>query len=371
MKVYLDNAASTRILDIFKEDILESYLVYANPSSVHSEGKLARYKLEKGRNSVAKRLGVDASELIFTSGATESNNLVIKGLAQKYPKGHIITTKIEHPSVLNVCKYLEEQGFEVSYLNVDSKGQILVDDLKNSIKDNTFLVSIMGVNNETGVKQPLYEIGNILKDKNIHFHSDLTQYILKEKIDVKALNLDSFSMSFHKIHGPKGLGLSYISNKIKLEKLQHGGMQEKNKRSGTESLNSIILSCKIFKYMFDNLDENIEKVKKIEKKLLDGLEKLYPLVKINCLENRIPNILNIQVVGKDIEYLIPLLDMKGICVSGGSACQSGTLKSSRVLLEQGLSEEEARASIRVSLSIENTEEEIEYFLNVLKDIINN
>lgn len=368
MQVYFDNAASTKILEIFKEDIIKSYSFYANPSSIHREGKKTRYELEKSREEIAKRLKIDSKELIFTSGATESNNILIKGLALKNPDGHIITSSIEHPSVLNVCKYLEGIGYSVTYLKPNKDGIISLDELKNSVKENTFLVSIMGVNNETGVKQPIKEIGEFLENTNIFFHSDITQLLLKDNLNFSEIKLDSFSASFHKIHGPKGLGLCYLSSKLKLDKIFHGGEQEKNRRSGTENVNSIILASKVFSYMFDNLENNIEYISNLENRLLKGLEKLKDKVVINGKNNRIHNIINLQIKGYEIDLLLPILDMRGIYVSGGSACQSGSLKVSNTLIEQGLSVEEAKSSIRVSLSIENTEEEIDYFLEVLEDI---
>lgn len=366
MSIYFDNAASTKILDIFKDDLVKIYGMYGNPSSTHSLGKKSRYEIEKAREYIAKSLNISSRDLIFTSGATESTNLIIKGIAEKKGKGHIITTSVEHPSVLNVCKYLESKGFKVTYIKPDKNGNISVEDIKNSIEEDTFLVSIMAINNETGKMFPIKEIANILKDKNIYFHSDIVQYLMKERIDIKELGIDAFSASFHKFHGPKGLGLCYINSNIPYTKQIHGGEHEMNKRSGTENLNSIILGFEVYKYM----DENIEK----HRKKLDDLMK-YCISKLDVLGDKIIinskgiNILNVQIVGKDIQYILPLLDMEGVCVSGGSACQSKSVRASKVLLEQGLSTEEAMSSIRISFSVENNFDEIDSFIDILKKII--
>ncbi|CAM3381535.1 cysteine desulfurase family protein [Pseudostreptobacillus hongkongensis] len=370
MRIYFDNAASTKILNRFREDILKVFDFYANPSSVHAEGKKARYEIEKVREYISSSLNISNSkDLIFTSGATESNNMIIKGVANFYGKGHIITTGIEHPSVLNVCRYLETKGFELTYLKPNEDGIVTSDKVLNAIKDNTILVCVMAVNNETGVKQPIEEIGNILKSKNIHFHSDMVQYLLKEKIDVEKLNLSSFSASFHKFHGPKGLGLAYVKNTSKIEKFMHGGSHEKNKRAGTENLQSIILGGIVYRYMNENLSENIKYMSKISDKFLRGLKEFEGKIRLNNKENRVLNIFNIELIDKDIQYILPILDMNGVSISGGSACQSGSLSPSYVLLEQGLSENQAKGSIRISLSIENTEEEIDRFFEILRKII--
>lgn len=228
----------------------------------------------------------------------------------------------------------------------------------------------MSANNETGVRQPIKEIGEFLKDKNIYFHSDITQSLMKEKLDIKKLNLDFFSASFHKFHCPKGLGLLYIKDGIFINKLLHGGMHEKNKRAGTENYQAIIYSSKVMEYLNENLDKNILYVQNLKNFLIKELEKFKGKIKINNIENTIPNILNIQIIGKDIEYILPLLDMNGICVSGGSACNSGILNESKVLLAQGLTKQEAKSSIRISFSIQNTVKEIKYFVSILNKILN-
>lgn len=365
-RIYFDNAASTKILDNFKNDILEIFEFYGNPSSVHTEGKKARYEIEKVREYISSSLNIPVSkDLIFTSGATESNNMIIKGVANIKGSGHIITTSIEHPSVLRVCEYLEIKGFEITYLKPNINGVITSKMVEDALKDNTIIVSIIAVNNETGAIQPIHEIGKILKNKDIHFHSDIVQYLLKDKIDVQNLNLDSFSASFHKFHGPKGLGLAYIKQSEKFEKLLHGGSHEKNKRAGTENLHSILLGGRVYKFMNENLEKNIEYMRKLSDKFIENLEKISDKVKLNILENRISNIFNIQLINKDIQYMLPILDMNGVSVSGGSACQSGTLSPSYVLISQGLNEKEALSSIRVSLSIINTIEEIDTFFEIL------
>lgn len=366
MSIYFDNAASTKILDIFKEDLVRIYGMYGNPSSIHSLGKKSRYEIEKAREYIAKSLNIPSRDLIFTSGATESTNLIIKGIAEKKGKGHIVTTSIEHPSVLNVCKYLENKGFRVTYIKPDKNGDISVKDVEDAIEEDTFLVSIMAINNETGKKFPIKEISKVLKNKNIYFHSDIVQYLIKEKIDVQELGIDAFSASFHKFHGPKGLGLCYINSNIPYTKQIHGGEHEMNKRSGTENLNSIILGFEVYKYMNENIEKNRKILDDLMSYFISKLDILKDKVKIN---SRGINILNLQIIGKDIQYILPLLDMEGVCVSGGSACQSRSLRASQVLLEQGLSVDEAMSSIRISFSIENSFDEIDSFIDILKKIL--
>lgn len=364
-RIYLDNAASTAILDEFKEYLLESFKLFANPSSLHSDGQKSKFELEKARKKVADILKVKTQDIVFTSGATESNNLIIKGIASKFKKGHIITSIIEHPSVLRVCEYLEENGYEVSYIIPNEKGKIDITDIKESIRKDTFLISIMAVNNETGVKQDIEEIAKIAKENNIYFHTDMVQLITKEKINLD--NIDAISASFHKFHGPKGVGFAYIKDYIKLEKLNHGGSHERNKRAGTENLQGILLGVKALEYMYDNFDVNKKKIENLNNILVSHFNNNKNRYVING-EDRILNILNVQIKDKDINFLLPLLDMNNISVSGGSACQSGALKASNVLLKQGLTEKEAKSSIRISLSILNTEEEINRFLEILDKI---
>ncbi|WP_073507851.1 cysteine desulfurase family protein [Streptobacillus notomytis] len=370
MKVYFDNAATTRILDEFKEELLNIYTTYfANASSTHSLGKKARYMLEKSREVIAKDLNIPTKDIFFTSGSTESNNMILKGVALNKGKGHIITSSIEHLSILNVCKYLEEKGFDISYIKPNSKGIIETGEIEKNLREDTILVSIMAVNNETGVRMPVEEIGNMLKDKNIFFHSDMTQLILREKLDLSLFNIDGISASFHKFHGAKGSGFAYISSKYLIEKHIHGGEQEKNKRAGTENINSIIFSTKVYEHLSKNIENNIEHVKGLKEYLLKSLEKFGNRIIVNNKKNTIPHIINLQIRGKEIDYLLPLFDMNGVFLSGGSACQSGVIKPSNVLMEQGLSENEAKSSIRISLSIQNKKEEIDYFINVLENII--
>lgn len=368
MEVYFDNAATTKILDEIKEELIDIYNKYGNPSSLHKLGRDSRYNIEAFRKKIAKTFNVDEKDLIYTSSATEANNLIIKGIAKKFLKGHIITSKVEHKSILRVCEYLESKGYEVTYLNVSEDGNIDIEELKSNIKENTFLVSIMAVNNETGVKNPIKEIGNILKDKKIYFHSDIVQYALKEKIDVEKLNLDAFSLSFHKLHGPKGIGLAYINSKVPFEKSMHGGFQERNKRAGTENLTSIVIASKIYLNLYDNLEKDNEYIKKLNMYFLDKLKEFGDKIRING-KNRVNNILNIEIKDKNIEYLLPLFDLNGIYLSGGSACQSGALSPSHVLISMGLSDKRANSCIRISLSRYNNFEEIDYFIETLKNIL--
>lgn len=365
MKVYFDNAASTKVRKEVVDFLIESYEKnYANPSATHNYGRENRVLLEKARLEVANVINANQQDIIFTSGATESNNLAIKGVLSKTNKKEIITSKIEHSSVLKLMQELEKD-YIIHYVKVKNTGEVDIEDIKSKINENTALVSIMAVNNETGVKQDIYSIGQLLKDRDIHFHVDAVQLITKEKIDVKELNIDSLSMSAHKFYGTKGVGMLYIKDSIEIQKQIIGGSQERNKRAGTENFNSILASSLALKIAVDNMQKEQEYIAQLNKYFISKLDDRFS---ING-ENRINNIINIQVKGKNIQLLLAMLDMKGIMVSGGSACMSGSIKASNVLLEMGLSEKQAYSSIRISFSIYNTKEEIDYFFNVMENIL--
>lgn len=361
--VYLDNAASTKI----RKEVL-NYLVeclekyYANPSSVHSMGRESRVMLEKARATVASLLNVKTQDILFTSGATESNNLAIRGLLSKTDKKEIITSNIEHSSILKLMNRLSDEGYIVHYVKTLPNGQVDVEDLKEYLNTNTALVSVMAVNNETGVRQPIDKISKLLANTGIYFHVDGAQLLGKMEVDPYLLGIDSMTGSAHKFYGPKGVGILYLRDDIPVEKLIYGGPQERNKRSGTENLDAILASAYALELAYKNMKDERAYIKELNRYLLSKLSD-------KCIvngENRIDDILSIQVKGKNIQTLLPMLDMKGIMVSGGSACMSGSFSASPVLIAMGLSEQEANSSIRVSLGLHNTKEEIDYFIDCLE-----
>ncbi len=371
--VYLDNAASTKMLPEVIEEMMKSFEEnYANPSSTHRLGQKAKGTLEKARNIIAGCLGAETGEIIFTSGGAEGNNLVIRGAINAYGyKGkHIITSKIEHSTVLKTCRQLEEEGCEVTYLDVDRNGIINLEQLKNSLRKDTVIVSIMYANNETGVKQPIEEIGKILEKTSVLFHTDAVQVIGKEVIFPKNMRISAMTGSAHKFYGPKGTGFVFLDKNFLLEKEIWGGHQERNRRAGTENVSGIsgmsVALEKVYK------DINTEK--KTEDILHAYMEKrIKGEIKDSAIngENtpRIKNISNISIKGCDIQTLLIALDLRGICISGGSACMSGAQEPSHVLVEMGLSSEELKSSFRVSIGRYTTKEEIDYFIENLKEIV--
>lgn len=371
--VYLDNAALTKMLPEVIEEMMKSFEEnYANPSSTHRLGQKAKGTLEKARNIIAGCLGAETGEIIFTSGGAEGNNLVIRGAINAYGyKGkHIITSKIEHSTVLKTCRQLEEEGCEVTYLDVDRNGIINLEQLKNSLRKDTVIVSIMYANNETGVKQPIEEIGKILEKTSVLFHTDAVQVIGKEVIFPKNMRISAMTGSAHKFYGPKGTGFVFLDKNFLLEKEIWGGHQERNRRAGTENVSGIsgmsVALEKVYK------DINTEK--KTEDILHAYMEKrIKGEIKDSAIngENtpRIKNISNISIKGCDIQTLLIALDLRGICISGGSACMSGAQEPSHVLVEMGLSSEELKSSFRVSIGRYTTKEEIDYFIENLKEIV--
>lgn len=365
--IYFDNAASTKMREEVIDFLCESYnKIYANPSAVHKYGRDARALLENARKNIAVKLNIKASDLVFTSGATESNNIAIKGMLQKSSKKEIICSSIEHSSILMLCDELKKEGYKVKHINVKPSGEIDIEHLKTLITDDTALITVMAVNNETGVKQPLNEISKLIKNKNIYFHSDAVQLISKEDFNPYELGLDSFSASAHKFYGPKGVGLLYIRDDIEISKLMSGGSQERNKRAGTENVNAILATSLALDLSIQNKEKDNEYLESLMNYFINKISKL-EYIKING-ENRINSIINIQVKDQNIQLLLPMLDMRGIYVSGGSACMSGSLKASPTLINMGLSEKEAFSSIRISFGIYNTKEEIDYFIDSLKKI---
>ena len=371
--VYLDNAASTKISSGVLEKMMESYSEnYGNPSSTHKLGQKARAAIEKTRSMIAGYIGVESKEIIFTSGGAEGNNLVIRGILNAYSsKGkHIITSKIEHSTVLKTCQQLENEGYEVTYIDVDENGVINLEQLKNSIRKDTVIVSIMYANNETGVKQPIEEIGQILENTDIIFHTDAVQAMCKEKIFPKDLKIGAMTVTAHKFYGPKGAGFVYLDKKFQVEKEIWGGSQERNRRAGTENLQGILGLGTAMEEAY----ENIDKIEAMEEEIHEYLERCLKNeiedIKINGEKSpRLKTITNLCLKGCDIQTLLIALDLRGICVSGGSACMSGAHEDSHVLREMGLNSEELRSSFRISIGKDTIIEEIDYFIDNLKEIV--
>lgn len=370
--VYLDNAASTKISSGVLEKMMESYSEnYGNPSSTHKLGQKARAAIETARSMIAGYIGVESKEIIFTSGGAEGNNLAIRGALNAYSsKGkHIITSKIEHSTVLKTCQQLENEGYEVTYIDVDENGVINLEQLKNSIRKDTVIVSIMYANNETGVKQPIEEIGQILENTDIIFHTDAVQAMCKEKIFPKDLKIGAMTVTAHKFYGPKGAGFVYLDKKFQIEKEIWGGSQERNRRAGTENIQGILGLGAAMEEAYENM-ERIEATEEeiheyLERRLKNEIED----VKINGEKShRLKTITNLCLKGCDIQTLLIALDLRGICVSGGSACMSGAHEDSYVLREMGLNSEELGSSFRISIGKDTTIEEIDYFVENLKEI---
>ena len=371
--IYFDNAATTKLDDEVLKEMLP-YLKdnYGNPSSIYKLGREARKAIEDSREKIAKVLNCKANEIYFTAGGSESDNTAIKGIAKANKKrgNHIITSKIEHPAVLETCKQLEKEGFEITYISVDEKGIVNLEELKKSIKPTTILITIMFANNEIGTIQPIEEIGKIAKENNIYFHTDSVQAVGSIKIDVQKLNIDSLSLSGHKFYGPKGVGALYVKTGIPFEKFISGGHQERNKRAGTENVAGIVGIGKAIELAYENLDEYNKKIKELRDYYVKQVEEKIPYIKINGdMEKRLPGNSNISFRFIEGEGLLLNLDLKGICASSGSVCTSGSLEPSHVLLAIGLPHEIAHGSLRVSIGKYNTKEEIDYLIENLMEIV--
>lgn len=336
-------------------------------------GREAKRAIVQARDRVAKAINAYSKEIYFTACGSESDNLAIKGIAyaNKQKGKHIITTKIEHPAILETCKTLEKQGFEVTYLNVNENGFISLEELENSIRKDTILISIMFANNEIGTIQPIKEIGRIARENNVFFHTDSVQAVGSVKINVQELNIDALSLSAHKFYGPKGVGALYVRKGVKFDKFIQGGHQEKNKRAGTENVAGIVGLGKAIEIAYSNLEEHNRKIKELRDYYVEEVKKRIPYIKINGdMENRLPGNSNISFRFIEGEGLLLNLDLKGICASSGSACTSGSLDPSHVLLSIGLTHEIAHGSLRISIGKYNTKEEIDYLLDNLVEIVN-
>ena len=375
--VYLDNAATTKMSDKVIEEMTKSFSEnYGNPSSVHSLGQRAKSAVERARHIIAQNLKVETTEIVFTSGGAEGNNLAIRGFlkANKDKGKHIITSKIEHSTILKTFEQLENEGYEVSYIGVDENGVVDIEELKKELREDTALVSIMFVNNETGVIQPIKEIGEVLAERNIFFHTDAVQAIGKLKILPKDLKINALTATAHKFYGPKGAGFVFIDKKYSLEKEIWGGSQERNRRAGTENVHGILGLGVALEEVYENLEEMSEKEDKLqnylENILKTEIEKLGKKIKINGEKaNRIKTTMNVYIEGVDIQMLLVALDLRGICISGGSACMSGSLENSHVLKAMGLTDEELKGSFRISIGKDTTIEEIDYFVENLIEVI--
>ncbi|HHW94383.1 MAG TPA: cysteine desulfurase [Mogibacterium sp.] len=374
MKVYADNAATTYLSETARTVLIDALDKYnGNPNSLHSDGQLAKEKLEEARQTVAKYINAkNANEIYFTSGGSEADNQALisaaKGLKDKGKK-HLITLSIEHHAILHTMATLEKEGFEVTYLNPKSNGIVDVEDVRNALREDTALVSVMFANNEMGAIQPIPEIGALCKEKGVLFHTDAVQATAHLPIDVQAMNIDMLSLSAHKFHGPKGVGVLYARNGIRLINIIEGGAQERGKRAGTINVPGILSLAAALKEACDNMEENMNKVKALRDRLINGLKEI-PYSKLNGDPvKRLPGNVNYSFEGVEGESLLLGLDREGICCSSGSACTSESLDPSHVLTGMGLPIELAHGSLRFSLDINNTEEEIDYIIEKVNQVV--
>ncbi|MFZ5966000.1 MAG: cysteine desulfurase NifS [Bacillota bacterium] len=372
-RIYLDYSATTPM----KKEVLDEMLPYfsdlfGNPSSIHAYGREAKKALDIARERVAKAIGAKNDEVFFTGGGSEADNWAIKGIvyANRDKGNHIITTKIEHHAVLHTCEYLEKNGFEVTYLDVDKYGMISVEELRNAITDKTILITLMFANNEIGTIQPIKEIGEIAKEKKVYFHTDAVQAFGNVKIDVNDLNIDLMSISAHKIYGPKGVGALYVRKGVKIHSLVHGGAQERRRRAGTENITGIVGFGKAAALVSENLADHIEHVKTLRDKLIHGIMENVDYVRLNGHpEHRLPGNANFAFEFIEGESLLLSLDMMGIAGSSGSACTSGSLDPSHVLMAIGLSHEIAHGSLRLTIGDPTTEEDIQYVIESIPKVV--
>ncbi len=373
MKIYADNAATTKMSRTAIEAMLP-YMseIYGNPSSLHSDGQAAAEALANARERIAKRLGCIPREIIFTSGGSEADNQAIvtaARLGEKKGKKHIISTAFEHHAVLHALEALEKQGFEVTLLDIHDNGIVTADDVKNAIRPDTCLVTVMYANNEIGTIQPIGEIGAVCRDAGVLFHTDAVQAAGHIEIDVARENIDMLSLSAHKFHGPKGIGVLYAKKGIILQNLIYGGAQERGKRAGTENIPAIMGMAAAFDEACERIEENSAKLTKLRDRLIEGLCAIPHSILNGDAESRLPGNVNICFEGIEGESLLLLLDDKGVAASSGSACTSGSLDPSHVLLALGRPHEVAHGSLRLSLCEENTAEEVEYIIEAVKDVV--
>lgn len=372
-KIYLDNAATTKT----RPEVVEAMLPYftelfGNPSSVYEYATQNKKAVDEARTQVAKVIGADTSEIYFTASGTEADNWALKATLEAYAEkgNHIITSKIEHHAILHSCEYLAKHGYEVTYVDVDENGILKLEELEKAIRPTTVLITVMFANNEIGTIQPIKEIGEIAKKHNILFHTDAVQAFGQVPIDVKELNIDMLSASAHKLNGPKGIGLLYIKKGVKIRSFVHGGAQERQRRAGTENVPAIVGFGKAAEIALATMKERDEKESKLRDLLMKRVLSEIPFVRVNGDKvRRLPNNMNFSFQFIEGESLLIMLDMKNICASSGSACTSGSLDPSHVLLAIGLPHEIAHGSLRLTVSDEITEEEINYTVDQIKEIV--
>lgn len=373
MFVYADNAATTRIAPQVLDAMLP-YLKeeYGNPSTLYKLGREAKIAIEKAREQVAQVIGAKAEEIFFTGSGTEADNMALKGVlygpAGKGKK-HLITTKIEHHAILHTAMALEKEGFQVTFLDVDKNGRVDLEELKQAITPDTALVSIMAANNEVGTIQPIEEIGKICREKGVLFHTDAVQAFGHMPLDVNKMNIDLLSLSAHKINGPKGSGALYIRRGLGLRPVIEGGGQERNRRSGTENVAGIVGLGQAAQLAMETMEEESARLKALAKKLTDGVLQIPETILTGDQENRLPGACSFAISAIEGESLVLYLDMEGICTSTGSACSTGSLDPSHVLMAIGLSHEVSHGSLRVTLGRFNTEEEVDYIIETLPKVV--
>ena len=371
-RVYMDNAATTAL----RRDVLDAMMpyltdIYGNPSSLHYFGQEAHKAVENARHQVASALNAEDNEIVFTGCGTEADNMALKGIAEKYQsKGkHIITSSVEHHAILHTCEYLEKHGFEVTYLPVDEYGMVKAEQVRDAIRSDTILVSIMFANNEVGTIMPIKEIGAVCREKGVLFHTDAVQAMGHMRIDVKELGIDMLSMSGHKLRGPKGIGALYCRKGIVLEPLIHGGGQERGKRSGTENVAGIVGLGEAVRYADENLESSMAYVTKLRDRLIEGVLKIPYTQLTGDPVNRLPGTASFVIECIEGESLVLRLDLAGISVSTGSACSTGSLDPSHVLMAIGLPHEIAHGSLRVTLGEQNTEEDVDYLIEKITYVV--
>ena len=370
---YFDHAATTNVKEEVLKEMLPYFTInYGNPSSIYSIGRASKRAIETARQKVAQALNCKPKEIYFTSCGSESDNLAIKGVAyaNREKGNHIITSKIEHPAVLNTCRALEKQGFKVTYIGVNKEGIINLEELKNAITKETILISIMAANNEIGTIQPIQEIGKIAKENNIYFHTDAVQAIGNIEIDVNKMNIDLLSMSAHKFYGPKGIGALYVKEGKKKKKIQDGGHQEKDKRAGTENVASIVGLGKAIELSYKNLDNYNKKLTELRDYYISEIKRKIPNSKLNGgIKNRLPGNANFSFENISGDELLFKLDSFGICASAGSACSSANSEPSHVLVAIGTPKELINSSLRVTFGEENTKEQVDYLVDCIEKIV--
>jgi len=374
--IYLDNAATTKTAPEVVDAMIPYFTEhYGNPSSVYSFASGNKEVVSRQREIIAQALGAQANEIYFTAGGSESDNWALKATAEAYEKKgkHIITTKIEHHAILHTCEYLEKQrGFEITYLDVDENGVVKLDELKKAIRPDTILISVMFANNEIGKTQPIREIGEIAQEHKILFHTDAVQAFGQIPIDVDACHIDMLSASGHKLNGPKGIGFLYIRKGVKIRSFVHGGAQERKRRAGTENVPGIVGMGAAVERAMRTMETRTAKERKLRDYLIERIETEIPYCRLNGdRTNRLPNNVNFSFRFIEGESLLIMLDMKGICASSGSACTSGSLDPSHVLLAIGLPHEIAHGSLRMTLGEETTREDLDYTVDTLKEIVAN